>query len=113
MQASGADVLVSAATPKFAAQIIRKIYDLDWKPMHLVTDVSISVGAVINPAGPERATGLIAASYLKDNADPQWDDDPGMNEWRAVHEEVHAGRRAVRLQLSLRLRRRRPRACRC
>ena len=82
MKSSGADVLVSAATPKFAAQIIRKIYDLDWKPLHFVTDVSISVGAVINPAGPERATGLIAASYLKDNSDPQWKDDPGMNEWR-------------------------------
>ncbi len=82
MKSSGADVLVSAATPKFAAQIIRKIYDLDWHPLHFVTDVSISVGAVINPAGPERATGLIAASYLKDNADPQWENDAGMNEWR-------------------------------
>ena len=82
MKSSGADVLVSAATPKFAAQIIRKIYDLDWHPMHLITDVSISVGSVINPAGPERATGLIAASYLKDNADPQWANDPGMTEWR-------------------------------
>ncbi len=82
MQASGADTLVSAATPKFAAQIIRKIYDLNWKPLHMVTDVSISVGAVINPAGPERALGLIAASYLKDNSDPQWKDDPGMNDWR-------------------------------
>ncbi|MDT7951521.1 MAG: ABC transporter substrate-binding protein [Acetobacteraceae bacterium] len=82
MKSSGADVLVSAATPKFAAQIIRKIYELDWKPLHLLTDVSISVNAVINPAGPERATGLIAASYYKDNSDPQWKDDPGMNEWR-------------------------------
>ena len=83
LQGSGADVLVSAATPKFAAQIIRKIYDLNWKPLHLMTDVSLSVGAVINPAGPERAVGLIAASYLKDNADPAWKDDAGMNEWRA------------------------------
>ena len=83
LQASGADVLVSAATPKFAAQIIRKIYDLNWKPLHLMTDVSISTAAVINPAGPERAVGLVAALYLKDNADPAWKDDAGMNEWRA------------------------------
>ena len=87
LQGSGADVLVSAATPKFAAQIIRKIYDLNWKPLHLVTDVSLSVAAVSNPAGPERAVGLIAASYLKDNADPAWKDDAGMNEWRAFMKE--------------------------
>ena len=82
LQGSGADVLVSAATPKFAAQVIRKIYDLNWKPLHLLTDVSISTAAVINPAGPERATGTIAAGYLKDHLDPAWKDDAGMNEWR-------------------------------
>jgi branched-chain amino acid transport system substrate-binding protein len=87
LQASGADVLVSAATPKFAAQIIRKIYDLNWKPLHLMTDVSISTAAVINPAGPERAVGLVAALYLKDNADPAWKDDAGMNEWREFMKE--------------------------
>jgi len=87
LQGSGADVLVSAATPKFAAQIIRKIYDLGWKPLHLLTDVSLSVGAVINPAGPERAIGLVAAAYLKDSGDPAWKDDPGMNEWRAFMKE--------------------------
>ncbi len=87
LQGSGADVLVSAATPKFAAQVIRKIYDLGWKPLHLLTDVSISVGAVINPAGPERAIGLVAAAYLKDAGDPAWKDDPGMNEWRAFMKE--------------------------
>jgi branched-chain amino acid transport system substrate-binding protein len=82
LQGSGADVLLTAATPKFAAQVIRKIYDLSWKPMHLLTNVSISTASVINPAGPERAVGLISAAYIKDNADPQWKDDPGMNEWR-------------------------------
>ena len=90
MQGSGADVLVSAATPKFAAQIIRKVYEINWKPLHFVTDVSISVGAVINPAGPERAVGLIAASYLKDNSDPQWKDDAGMNEWRQFMKDYMA-----------------------
>lgn len=83
LQGSGADVLVTAATPKFAAQCIRKVYDIGWKPLHLMTNVSISVGAVINPAGPERATGLVSAAYLKDDTDPAWKDDPGMNEWRA------------------------------
>jgi branched-chain amino acid transport system substrate-binding protein len=83
MQASGADVLITAATPKFAAQTIRKIADLGWKPLHCMTNVSISVGAVITPAGPENATGMISAAYLKDPTDPSWKDDAGMNQWRA------------------------------
>ena len=87
LQGSGADVLVSAVTPKFAAQLIRKIFDLNWKPMHLLTDVSISTGSVMIPAGAERGTGIIAAAYLKDYADPAWKDDAGMNEWRAFMKE--------------------------
>jgi branched-chain amino acid transport system substrate-binding protein len=83
MQASGADALITAATPKFAAQTIRKIADLGWKPLHCMTNVSISVGSVITPAGPENATGMISAAYLKDPTDPSWKDDPGMNQWRA------------------------------
>ena len=79
----GADVLITAATPKFAAQMIRKISELSWKPLHFMTNVSISVGSVLTPAGPERATGMISAAYLKDPTDPTWKDDPGMNGWRA------------------------------
>jgi branched-chain amino acid transport system substrate-binding protein len=83
LQASGANVLITAATPKFAAQTIRKIADLGWKPLHFMTNVSISVGSVITPAGPENATGMISAAYLKDPTDPSWKDDAGMNQWRA------------------------------
>jgi len=83
LQGSGADVLVTAATPKFAAQMIRKVADLNWHPMHLLSNVSVSTASVITPAGPERAVGVMSAAYVKDNADPQWKDDPGMNEWRA------------------------------
>ncbi|HEY4173903.1 MAG TPA: ABC transporter substrate-binding protein [Rhodopila sp.] len=83
LQASGADVLITAATPKFAAQTIRKIADLGWKPLHFMTNVSISVGSVITPAGPQNATGMISAAYLKDPTDPSWKDDAGMNQWRA------------------------------
>jgi branched-chain amino acid transport system substrate-binding protein len=82
MQASGANVLITAATPKFAAQTIRKIADLGWKPLHFMTNVSISVGSVITPAGPENATGMISAAYLKDPTDPSWKNDAGMNQWR-------------------------------
>jgi branched-chain amino acid transport system substrate-binding protein len=80
---SGADTLITAAIPKFAAQMIRKTFDMGWKPLHFLSNVSNSVGAVLNPAGPEKATGIITSAYLKDPTDPTWKDDPGMNSWRA------------------------------
>jgi branched-chain amino acid transport system substrate-binding protein len=83
MQGAGADVVVTAATPKFAAQMIRKIFDMGWKPMHFLTNVATSVGAVITPAGPEKAVGIISSAYLKDPTDPKWANDAGMNDWRA------------------------------
>jgi branched-chain amino acid transport system substrate-binding protein len=83
LQAAGADTLLTAATPKWAAQMIRKVADLNWKPLHFVTNVSISVGSVIRPAGVEKAVGVISAAYGKDNTDPQWANDKGMQQWRA------------------------------
>jgi branched-chain amino acid transport system substrate-binding protein len=82
LQASGAQVLMVAAAPKFAAQAIRKVYDLGWKPMFFMTNVSISVASVLTPAGPEKAIGMISTGYLKDPTDHQWDNDAGMQEWR-------------------------------
>ena len=83
LQASGADVLLVAATPKFAAQAIRKVHDLNWHPTFFLTNVSISVGSVMNPAGPENGVGIITTGYMKDPTDPAFKDDKGMNEWRA------------------------------
>ena len=82
MQSSGANVLLVAAIPKFAAQSIRKVYDLNWKPAFYMTNVAISVGAVITPAGPEKAVGMLSTQYLKDPTDPTWKDDAGMKQWR-------------------------------
>ncbi len=82
LKQSGAEVLIVAATPKFAAQMIRKVSELDWHPLFFLTNVSISVGSVITPAGPERALGIISAAYIKDPTDPTWKDDPGMKQWR-------------------------------
>jgi branched-chain amino acid transport system substrate-binding protein len=82
LQASGADVLITAATPKFAAQTIRKVYDIGWKPLHFMTNVSISVASVMEPAGLEKGVGVITATYGKDPTDPAWKDDPGMKGWR-------------------------------
>ena len=82
LRASGADVLLVAAIPKFAAQSIKKVHDLDWKPLFFMTNVAISVGTVMVPAGPENSIGMISTNYLKDPTDPRWADDPGMKEWR-------------------------------
>jgi branched-chain amino acid transport system substrate-binding protein len=81
LQASGADVLLTAAIPKFAAQAIRKVYDIGWKPTHLLSNVSISVASVMMPAGSEKSVGIISASYVKDPTDPQWQDTPEYKEW--------------------------------
>jgi branched-chain amino acid transport system substrate-binding protein len=83
LQSSGADTLIVAAIPKFAAQAIRKVYDIGWKPLFFMTNVSVSVAQVIKPAGAEKAVGIISAEYLKDPTDPAWNDDAGMKEWRA------------------------------
>ena len=83
LQGSGANILITAAVPKFAAQAIRKAHDTGWKPMHFLTYVSNSVGAVMQPAGPEKAIGTITAAFLKDVTDSKWMDDPAVKEWRA------------------------------
>jgi branched-chain amino acid transport system substrate-binding protein len=82
LQSAGADVLLVAASPKFAAQAIRKVHDLDWKPLFFMTYTSTSIAAVINPAGSQNAIGIISAGFIKDQADPNSKNDPGMNEWR-------------------------------
>ena len=82
LQASGANVLLVVAIPKFAAQAIRKVYDLGWKPTFIMSNVSISVGSVLTPAGPEKAVGMLSTNYFKDPVDPNWANDKGMQEWR-------------------------------
>ncbi len=75
------DVVLDITTPKFAAQTIKKMGELNWKPLHLLTNVSVSVGAVMKPAGFEASQGVLSAAYLKDASDPQWNDDPGMKKY--------------------------------
>src|SRR6185437_14917972 len=70
LQQAGVNALLIAATPKFAAQMIRKVADMNWKPLTLLTNVSTSVGAVMEPAGPEKGIGVISNTYYKDPSDP-------------------------------------------
>jgi branched-chain amino acid transport system substrate-binding protein len=79
---SGANVFFNIATPKFAAQAIKKNGEIGWKPVHYLNNVSASVGAVMKPAGYENGQGVITAAYLKDPTDPQWEKSPDFIEWK-------------------------------
>ena len=81
LKSTGVDVFISITTPKFAAQAIKKLAEIDWHPLHIVSNVSASVGGVIKPAGFENSQGILSAAYAKDGADPQWDNDPGMKKF--------------------------------
>jgi branched-chain amino acid transport system substrate-binding protein len=80
---SDADVFFIEASPKFAAQAIRKTAELGWKPIRLLASISSSVGSVLKPAGIENSKGILSAAYLKDPTDPAWKDDPAVKEWEA------------------------------
>ncbi len=81
MRSLDADVFVDVTTPKFAAQAIRKAAEIGWKPLHILSNVSVSVGVVMKPAGIEAAQGIISSAYIKDPTDPQWKNDRGMKAW--------------------------------
>jgi branched-chain amino acid transport system substrate-binding protein len=91
LQGAGVDTLLYAATPKFAAQAIRKTYDLGWAPVRYVTDVSLSIASVMKPAGFEKAKGVITANYGKDTTDPRWKDDPAVKEFAAFAKKYLSG----------------------
>ena len=78
LKSGGADVFFNVTTPKFAAQAIKKMHEIEWKPMHFLNNVSASIGSVMKPAGFEAGQGIISSAYLKDTSDPQWKDDAGM-----------------------------------
>ncbi|WP_429024045.1 ABC transporter substrate-binding protein [Bradyrhizobium sp. I1.14.4] len=77
------DIFVNIATPKFAAQAIKKAAELGWHPVQFLTNVSASIGGVMKPAGYEASQGVLSTQYLKDPKDAEWKNDPAMNEWRA------------------------------
>jgi branched-chain amino acid transport system substrate-binding protein len=89
LQSSGANVFFNITTPKFAAQAIRKAYDIGWKPVHYLNNVSISVGSVLTPAGLDKSAGLISTAYYKDPTDAHWANDPAMKQWQAFMKKYY------------------------
>ncbi|MFT3800567.1 MAG: ABC transporter substrate-binding protein [Burkholderiaceae bacterium] len=89
LKSAGADVFFNESTPKFAAMAIRKAYDIGWKPVQYLVNVSASVGSVLVPAGLEKAVGIISTQYLKDPTDKAWADDPAMHKWQAFMKQYY------------------------
>jgi branched-chain amino acid transport system substrate-binding protein len=83
LKASGADIFFNVTTPKFAAQAIKKSAEIGWTPLHLLNNVSNSVGSVLKPAGLEASKNILSTGYTKDPTDPTWKDDAGYKEWLA------------------------------
>jgi branched-chain amino acid transport system substrate-binding protein len=81
LKSLNADVFFNVTTPKFAAQSIKKMNEIGWKPLHILNSVSASIGSVMKPAGFENSQGIISSQYLKDPADAEWKNDPGMKAW--------------------------------
>jgi branched-chain amino acid transport system substrate-binding protein len=86
---SGANVFFNITIPKFAVQAIKKAHDIGWKPLHLLNQVSASVGVVMKPAGAEASKDIISTQYLKDPTDPEWENDPAMKKWRAFMKKYY------------------------
>jgi len=89
LKASGADVFFIEASPKFAAQAIKKAAELGWQPVRLLASISASVGSVLKPAGLEISKGILSTGYLKDPTDPTWKNDPAVKEWAAFMDKYY------------------------
>jgi branched-chain amino acid transport system substrate-binding protein len=89
LKASGADIILTVATPKFATQAIKKVAEVGWKPLHIVSSISASPGAVLKPAGFDNGKGLLSAGYIKDMTDPTWKDDAAIKEWSAFMDKYY------------------------
>ena len=89
LKSLGADVFFDVTTPKFAAQAIKRMAEIEWKPLHFLNNVSVSIGSVMKPAGFENGQGIISSIYFKDPTDPQWKNDPAMKAWNAFLDKYY------------------------
>jgi branched-chain amino acid transport system substrate-binding protein len=89
LKAADANVFFNIATPKFAAQAMRKVADLGWKPVQYVNNVSASVGTVMKPAGFDNVQGILTASYAMDPTDPTWANHGDLAEFKAWMAKYH------------------------
>lgn len=91
LKTADTDVFIDLTSPRFAAQAIKKVAELGWKPLHFLASVSGSIGSVLQPAGIENAVGILSTAYTKDPSDPLWNDDPKMKKWNAFMDKYLPG----------------------
>jgi branched-chain amino acid transport system substrate-binding protein len=91
LKSSGADVLLTLTSPKFEAQALKKAKELGWKPLHMLSSTSSSIGGVIKPAGYDASQGVMTVAFLKDVTDPEWKDDAGVKEFDAFLQKWYPG----------------------
>jgi branched-chain amino acid transport system substrate-binding protein len=91
LKAAGVDVLMIGATPKFAAQAIRRTAEIGWKPLRIINIVSSSISATLKPAGLDNAVGVVTSAFYKDPSDARWADDAGVKDYRAFMAKYLAG----------------------
>jgi hypothetical protein len=91
LHGSGADTLFTSGIPKFCAMALRKVRDLGWDPMYVITTTMSSVSSSFAPVGLDKATGIITGAYMKDPSDPQWQDDPAFKDWLAFMRKYQPG----------------------
>ena len=89
LQASGCDVLVTVAIPKFGSLVIKEMANINWKPLHILNGIASSLGATLKPAGLENAKGIISDTSFKDPTDPQWANDAGYKQWAAFMDKYY------------------------
>src|SRR6202012_4889212 len=89
LKSSGAEILVFDLAPAVAAQALRKIAELDWRPVEVLVNASASVASTLTPAGLQNASGVISTSFLKDASDPAWKDDPAMKAWSSFMDKYY------------------------
>jgi branched-chain amino acid transport system substrate-binding protein len=89
LKRSGAEILVFAGTPAFAARVLRRAAELDWRPVILLANASASIASALRPAGLANASGVISTSFLKDAGDPAWKDDPAMKAWSSFMDKYY------------------------
>lgn len=89
LKASGANVFLNASTPKFAAQAIVKVADIGWKPLHLLSNISQSVGSTLKPAGLDKSIGIISLAFFKDPTNPSFRELPEVQEWMVFMDKYY------------------------
>jgi ABC-type branched-subunit amino acid transport system substrate-binding protein len=83
LKSTGADTFFNVSTLKVAAQSIRKVAEMRWKPTQYLGSISVSINAVLRPAGFENAQGIISSTFFREPLDPRWKDDKDVAEYLA------------------------------